>query len=179
MIVAQDILDFWFSDRARPYWFARDEAFDAEIRRRFAAFYEGIRSGLHTDWVHAPRSMLALVIALDQFPRNMFRNSPLAFGSDTLALELAELGIAKGFDVLLSAEERHFLYMPLMHSESLAVQEQAVALFTALGNATALDYAIQHRDIIARFGRFPHRNAVLGREATPEETTFLTTHPGF
>lgn len=174
-----DILAFWFSEHARPHWFARSEAFDAEIRRRFAPLYEHARHGGLTDWVHAPRSLLALVIVLDQFSRNMFRDSPLAFGSDALALELAELGIAKGFDVLLSPEERHFLYLPLMHAESLPTQEQSVTLYEQLGRDEALDYARQHRDIIARFGRFPHRNAVLERETTPEEAEFLKTHAGF
>ncbi len=157
----------------------RDEAFDAEIRRKFSPFYEAVRSGLHTDWAHAPRSLLALVIVLDQFPRNMFRGAATAFGSDALALELAELAIAKGFDVLLAPDEKHFLYLPLMHSESLEVQEQGVALYGPLGKPEVLDFAIQHRDIIARFGRFPHRNAVLGRENTAEETEFLKTHSGF
>lgn len=179
MTKPEEVLDFWFSDHARPHWFASDEAFDAEIRRLFTPLYEGIKHGERRDWAMAPRSMLASVIVLDQFPRNMFRGSPLAFGSDALALELTELAIAKGFDVRLSAEERQFLYLPLMHSESLPVQEQSVALYATLDRPEAHDYAIQHRDIIARFGRYPHRNAVLGRASTPEETEFLKTHKGF
>lgn len=179
MLRPDDILDFWFSDPVRPHWFARNDAFDAEIRRKFTPFYEAVRHGHHTDWANGPRSLLALVIVLDQFPRNMFRGSPLAFGSDALALELAELAIAKGFDVRLSSAERQFLYMPLMHSEALPVQEQSVALYQQIENDTALDYARQHYNIIARFGRFPHRNAVLERQSTLEETEFLKTHPGF
>lgn len=179
MIQPDDILDFWFSPEAKPKWFTRDEAFDAEIRRRFAVIHESLCRGLHTEWTLTPRGLLAAIIVLDQFPRNMFRDSPLAYHSDPLALELAELGIAKGFDVRLSEEERQFLYMPLMHSESLETQEQGIAFFGELGNAVALDYAHQHRDIIARFGRFPHRNAALERATTPEESAFLQTHSGF
>lgn len=179
MIVADDILNFWFSEQAQPCWFAADEAFDAEIRRRFAIAYEAARSGKYTDWIYAPRSLLALVIMLDQFPRNMHRGLPTAFGSDALALELAELAVAKGFDMQLGIEERQFLYLPMMHSESLAVQEQSLALYEALGNPNNLDFARQHHAIIARFGRFPHRNAVLGRETTPEEAEFLKNHSGF
>lgn len=179
MFTPHDILDFWFSAEARPHWFAKNDAFDAEIRRKFAVLYEHVRDGAHADWKDSPRGLLALVIILDQFPRNMFRNSPQAFDSDALALMLAELGIAKGFNVLLSAEERMFLYMPLQHAEKMDVQEQSVARFAELGMPESLDFAKQHREIIARFGRFPHRNAVIGRDSTPEETAFLKTHAGF
>ncbi len=179
MFTPDDILQFWFSDETRPHWFAKSEAFDADIRRRFAILYEHVRDGAHAEWKDSPRGLLALVIILDQFPRNMFRGSPQAFASDDLALTLAELGIAKGFNVRLSTEELMFLYMPLQHAEKLDVQEQAVARFAELNMEYSLDFARQHRDIIARFGRFPHRNAVLGRASTDEETEFLKTHSGF
>lgn len=179
MITPDDVLNFWFSAETQPRWFAHDAAFDAEIRRKFAVLYEHVRDGAHADWKDSPRGLLALIIVLDQFPRNMHRDSPQAFASDDLALTLSELAIAKGFNVLLSAQERQFLYMPLMHAEKLDVQEQAVARFAELDQPEALDYAIHHRDIIARFGRFPHRNAVLGRASSDQETEFLKTHPGF
>lgn len=179
MLTPDDIIEFWFSDESRPHWFASSDAFDAEIRRRFTPIYEAVRHGHHAEWAQTPRGILALVIVLDQFPRNMFRQSPLAFGSDALALELAQLAIAKGLDVRLSEQERQFLYLPLMHSESLAVQEQGVELYAGIDNPLAYDFAIQHRDIIAKFGRFPHRNAVLDRASTDEETEFLKTHSGF
>lgn len=179
MQTPETVLEFWFSDHARPHWFAKNDAFDAEIRRRFSALYHHAHDGAHAEWKDSPRGLLALVVVLDQFPRNMFRDSPLAFGSDTLALMLAELGIAKGFNERLSMEERMFLYMPLQHAEKMDVQEQSVARFAELGMAEPLDFARQHRDIIARFGRFPHRNAALGRSSTAEETEFLKTHSGF
>lgn len=179
MFTPDDVLHFWFSDEARPHWFAKNDTFDAEIRRKFAVLYEHVRDGAHADWKDSPRGLLALIITLDQFPRNMFRGSPQAFASDDLALTLAELGIAKGFNVRLSPQERMFMYMPLQHAEKIDVQEQAVARFAELDMPESLDYALQHRDIIARFGRFPHRNAVLGRTNSPEETEFLKTHTGF
>lgn len=179
MITPDDVLHFWFSDDARSRWFARDEAFDALVRRKFAVLYEHVRDGAHADWKDSPRGLLALIIVLDQFPRNMFRESPQAFASDDLALTLAELAIAKGFNVRLSAEERMFLYMPLQHAEKMDVQEQSVARFRELEMPEILDFALQHRDIIARFGRFPHRNRTLGRASTVEELAFLENHAGF
>lgn len=179
MFTPDNVLDFWFSDEARPHWFAKSENFDAEVRRKFAVLYEHVRDGAHADWKDSPRGLLALVIVLDQFPRNMFRNSPQAFASDDLALMLAELGIAKGFNARLSPEERMFLYMPLQHAEKMDVQEQSVARFRELDMAEPLDYAIQHRDIIARFGRFPHRNRTLGRVSSLDELSFMETHAGF
>lgn len=179
MFTPDDVLHFWFSDEARPHWFAKSEAFDNTIRRKFAVLYEHVRDGAHAEWKDSPRGLLALIIVLDQFPRNMFRDSPQAFASDDFALTLTELAIAKGFNVRLSPEERQFLYMPLQHAEKIDVQEQGVARFRELERPENLDFAIQHRDIIARFGRFPHRNAVLGRVNTDEETEFLKTHHGF
>ncbi len=179
MFTPDDILNFWFAETSQSHWFARDDDFDADIRRRFAVLYEHVRDGAHLDWKDSPRGLLALIIILDQFPRNMFRDSPQAFASDDLALTLAELTIAKGFNVRLSPQERMFAYMPLQHAEKIDVQEQAVARFAEIEMDMPLDFAKQHRDIIARFGRFPHRNAVLGRASTAEETEFLKTHPGF
>lgn len=179
MITPDDILQFWFDEANEAHWYTKNDAFDAEIRRRFSVLYEHVRDGAHADWKDSPRGLLALIIVLDQFPRNMFRDSPQAFASDDLALTLAELAIAKGFNVRLSPVERQFLYMPLQHAEKLDVQEQSVARFAELDRPESFAFAVEHRDIIARFGRFPHRNAVLGRVSTPQETEFLKTHPGF
>ena len=174
-----DVLTFWFSDGARAHWFERDDAFDEEVRRDFADAYENARHGRLSDWEQTPHGLLALVIVMDQFPRNMFRGSARAYESDLDALRLAQSGVAGGFDAALEPEQKQFLYMPYMHSEALAVQDQSLALFAPLDVEDAADYAREHRDIIARFARFPHRNAALGRRNTSEEEAFLASHPGF
>jgi len=174
-----DVLTFWFSDGARARWFERDAAFDEEVRRSFADAYENARQGRLSDWEQTPLGLLALVIVLDQFPRNLFRGSARAYESDASALRLAQSGLASRFDAGLEPEQRQFLYMPYMHSEALAVQDQSVALFTPLDVEDAADSAREHRDIIARFARFPHRNAALGRRSTGEEEEFLASHGGF
>lgn len=178
MTEASDILDFWLSDSARPHWFTRSDAFDALIRDRFLPTYEAARDGELDGWAETDEGLLALIIVLDQFPRNLFRNSPLSFATDAKALELAQRADAQGTEHW-PADWRYFARMPFMHSESLAMQARGLILFHALGNPVALDYMQQHHDIIARFGRFPHRNAVLGRTNTAEETEFLKTHHGF
>ena len=169
---AEDVLAFWLA--AGPdRWFEHDEAFDAEIREQFAATYEDAAAGLLNAWVDAPESALALVIVLDQFPRNMFRGSARCFAADTLARAAAERAIARGFDRKVGLPERQFFYLPFEHSEQLADQERAVALMRETGDADLLKWAELHADIIRRFGRFPHRNAALGRTSTPEEQAFL------
>ena len=170
-----DVLEFWLADPAR--WFRKDPAFDAEIGARFGALHAAIEAGDHEAWRATPRGALAYVIALDQFARNMFRGTPRSFASDPRALTAATASIARGDDAHLTPPERAFLYMPLMHSEDLADQDRCVALFEALGIATNLTYAEAHRAVIRRFGRFPHRNAILGRASTPEEIAFLA-EPG-
>jgi len=170
-----EVLEFWFTHSDR--WWDKDAAFDAEIRQRFGELHAEVSRGEHEDWRATPRGALAYVIVLDQFSRNMFRGTPGAFASDPQALAAARDALARGVDQSLTPEERSFLYMPLMHSEDLADQERCVELFRALGNAYSLGFAEQHRDIIARFGRFPHRNAILGRASSPEELAFLT-QPG-
>src|ERR1700722_5164369 len=127
-----DVLTFWFSDRARPHWFERDDAFDEKVRRGFAATYEDAQQGRLSDWEQTPLGLLALVIVLDQFPRNIFRGSARAYESDAAALRFAQSGLARGFDAELTPEQKQFLYMPCMHSEALAVQDQSVALFAPL-----------------------------------------------
>lgn len=178
-----EILDFWFSDRARPLWFVRDAAFDAEIRAGFEASHKAAAAGRLQPWEGAAESSLALVLLLDQFPRNIHRDSPKAFAADPLARGVAERAIARGFDRALDFHRRSFLYLPFEHSESLADQERGVGLFRALAEEQSgalrdqgfelLKYAERHCEIIARFGRFPHRNQILGRETTAEEAAFL------
>jgi uncharacterized protein (DUF924 family) len=169
---AEDVLSFWCA--AGPdLWFDDDEGFDAAIRQRFAATYEDAAAGLLSGWEDSARSALALVIVLDQFPRNMFRNSARAYAADPLARAVARRVLAKGFDRKIAIPERAFFYLPFEHSEELADQERSVALMRETGDADLLKWAELHADIIRRFGRFPHRNALLGRATTPEEQAFL------
>ncbi len=169
---AEDVLAFWRA--AGPErWFEPDEAFDAVIRDRFAATYEDAAAGLLSAWEDSPESALALVIVLDQFPRNMFRLSARSFAADPLARGVAGRAIARGFDQRVAMPQRSFFYLPFEHSEELADQERAVALMGATGDADLLKWAELHADIVRRFGRFPHRNAILARTTTPEEQTFL------
>ena len=167
-----DVLDFWFKELGPEDWYKKDDAIDATIQERFGALYEALARTTHAD-VPTARGALATVIVLDQFPRNMFRGSPKSFTSDTKALAIAQSAIARGIDRELAASERQFLYMPFQHSEDRGVQERSVELFADLGDAEVLRYAELHRAIIDRFGRFPHRNAVLGRASTPDEIAFL------
>ncbi|HET6468179.1 MAG TPA: DUF924 family protein [Geminicoccaceae bacterium] len=169
----RDVLDFWFGERASALWFEKDPAFDAEIRERFLALVEAAAAGAHDDWLETPEGALALVVLLDQFPRNMHRGRPAAFAHDARAREVAAAALARGHDRALPAAQRSFLYLPFEHSEDLVDQDRSVALFRALGDPVGLDYAVRHREIVARFGRFPHRNAILGRASTPEEEVFL------
>lgn len=182
------VLDFWFlppdhpgHGAYRPEWFRKDEAFDAAIRERFGAAVEVALSGPAA--VDAPDAgLLATILLLDQFTRNIFRGTPQAFAGDPQALQIAESLVASGRDKNLPPWQRWFAYLPFEHSESLLEQERSVALFSALaaghpGCEGFLDYAHRHHEVIARFGRFPHRNAALGRPSTPEETSYLA-QPG-
>jgi uncharacterized protein (DUF924 family) len=166
-----DVLAFWRA--AGPdKWFSRDAAFDDDVRTRFLATYEAAAARALA-WDETAEGALALLIVLDQFPRNMFRDSTHAFAADPLAREVATRAIARGFDQKVAVSERGFFYLPFEHSETLADQEHSVALNRASGDADALKWAELHADIVRRFGRFPHRNAVLGRATTPEEQAFL------
>jgi uncharacterized protein (DUF924 family) len=170
VMTPQDVLAFWRA--AGPAkWFAKDDAFDAEIGARFLATHEAAAKGL-LSWEETPEGALALLLLLDQFPRNMFRGTPRAYATDPLALAVAKRALARGFDTQLPAL-RVFFYLPFMHSEELADQERCVALVRGLGDEEALKFAVDHEDIIRRFGRFPHRNAILGRTTTAEEQAFL------
>lgn len=172
--LAEAVLSFWF-DETKPFqWFRRDHVFDARCARRFGPLHEAARTGRLDVWRAAPRPALARIIILDQFSRNICRDTPAAFAQDDLALAAARDGIKRRFDKRFGAKERAFFYMPFMHSESLAAQEESVALFKSqLPGTDNLPYAVQHRTIIRRFGRFPHRNKVLGRQSTPEEIAYL------
>ncbi|ODT57851.1 MULTISPECIES: DUF924 family protein [Paracoccus] len=174
-----EMLEFWFSDQMRPYWFAKSDDIDKDIAARFSDTYEEAHAGRLDAWMDAPDSALALVIALDQFPRNIHRGGPRSFESNDLALRHARTALDQGHDLGQPAERRQFFYLPFMHSEDLADQDRSVALYEQLGNDHSLHFAREHRDIVARFGRFPHRNAILGRDSTPEESEFLKTHSGF
>jgi uncharacterized protein (DUF924 family) len=167
-----DILDFWFTEIGEPRWFAKDDAVDAEIRERFFARHEHVLAN-DGEGITGARPMLAAVILLDQFPRNMFRGSPRAFAADPLARRLALEAIAQGYDATMTVHERLFLYMPFEHSEDREDQVLSVTLFTRLDNEYWTRYALAHQAIIERFGRFPHRNVVLGRASTPEEVELL------
>jgi uncharacterized protein (DUF924 family) len=164
-----DVLAFWFADAKR--WWKKDAAFDAEIRARFQDLHGAIRRDEHEDWLDTPRQTLAYVVVLDQFSRNMFRESARMYEGDARALAAARRALDRDFDRDLSRDERMFLYMPLMHSEDIADQDRSVTLFSSLPEW--LRYAEEHRDIVLRFGRFPHRNALLGRSSTAEELDFL------
>ncbi len=172
---AQDILQFWFTEIETKRWFNSDPEFDALLRERFQKIHAlGAKGGLDS-WVEQAPSALALVILLDQMSRNMYRGTEQAFAQDAKALELAEAAISAGHDMATDATARAFFYMPHMHSEDIAMQDRCVELITErLGEgSTNLPHAIWHRDVIARFGRFPFRNKALARESTEEETAFL------
>ena len=166
------ILDFW-REAGPEKWFAKDEAFDAEIRRHFLAEVEAAARGELSAWEETPEGVYALLLLLDQFPRNLYRGSPQAFAADPLALAVAERAIARGFDRAFENPERRFIYMPFMHSEDLADQQRCIALCEAADDPEGVKFAVIHRDIIRDFGRFPHRNPVLGRQSSAEERRFL------
>jgi uncharacterized protein (DUF924 family) len=168
---SDELLAFWL-DAGPGRWFRKDAAFDAEFRRRFEDVHEAAARGQLDDWLHEADRALALVIALDQFPRNAFRDSPRMFATDAQAVRAAASAVDQHFDTQVQAALRAFFYMPFMHSEHIADQARCVALCGLL-DADTLKFAQLHHDIIARFGRFPHRNRLLGRSTTPAEQAFL------
>jgi len=191
---AREVLDFWFGSPGSPQhgqtraeWFRKDPVFDAQIADRFGPLVQAALAGGLRDWepgegggelVDAPRQALALLILLDQFPRNLYRGDARAFDGDARALDIASRLVAAGLDRALLGVERQFVYLPFEHAESLVAQRCAMALFTQLARdepalSGLLEWARRHHDIVARFGRFPHRNVVLGRQSTAEETEFL------
>lgn len=178
MTQANDIVDFW-REAGYKQWFAKSDAFDAEIRARFEVAHFAATRREHEDWLADAHSALALLLLLDQFPRNLFRDSAHAWAADPLARHYAGRAIAAGHDAAVEPGLRGFFYLPYEHSEDTADQARSVQLFRALGNDNSLDYALQHQKIIARFGRFPHRNRALGRVNTPEEQAWLEAGGGF
>lgn len=170
---AAEVLAFWLGEVKPEERFARDDAIDARIRSRFGALHARLSEHVPDEWLEDPETLLAAIIVLDQFSRNLHRDDEGAFASDAVALNLAKLALRRGYEAVLGPEERQFLHMPFMHSEDPDDQDRSVELFEEIGNAEALDYARQHKAIIDRFGRFPHRNAALGRETTPAEAEFL------
>lgn len=172
------IIDFWFAAGMEKRWFIRDPAFDAEVSTRLAEWYERAAAGGLDDWRNTAKGCVALCVLLDQVPRNLFRGQGRAFATDAAARAVANHALERDLDRTLPQAQRLFLYLPFEHSESLADQDTSVRLFGQLDeNSQWLDYADRHRDVIARFGRFPHRNTALGRASTAEEKTFLAT-PG-
>lgn len=169
---ASDIVRFW-TDAGPEKWFKKDASFDAEIRSRFLQAHKAAASSGLKDWEGSPEGALALLILLDQFPRNMFRNDRRAFATDPMALTIAERAIANGFDKKVDPKLRTFFYLPYQHVEDIGQQERGVALYRSAGDADGEKWAKIHADIIRRFGRFPHRNAVLGRETGADERAFL------
>lgn len=180
----QKVVNFWFGapeelnyGKPRQFWFVKNDEFDLEIKFQFQNLYERAAAGELNDWQQQPLSCLALIIILDQFPRNMFRNSPKAFATDDRVQAFAKYAITRQFDTELIPVQRWFMYLPFEHSENLADQETSIKLFNTLqadpNSKSTIDYAYRHWEIIQRFGRFPHRNQILGRTNTPEETEFL------
>lgn len=172
-VTPEEVLRFWFEESGYAQWFVRDEAFDAAIRERFAATHAAAAAGELWHWRKTPEGRLAEVIVLDQFSRNLFRDDARAFACDGMALALAQEAISHGEDERLENARRRFLYMPFMHSESGAMHEVAGELFAAIGDENTMKYEVLHKKVIDRFGRYPHRNAVLGRATTAEEAAFL------
>lgn len=169
----EEVLRFWFEESAPAQWWKKDAAFDAAIAARFGRLHAAAARCECYAWRASPRGRLAEILVLDQFSRNLYRDHPASFATDPLALALAQEAVAGGADAALPVEQRRFVYMPYMHSESLAIHDVAVRLFDQPGLEDNLKFEHLHRDIIVRFGRYPHRNRVLGRRSTPEEEAFL------
>ena len=174
----EDVLAFW-REAGPDRWFAKDEAFDAVCRERFLLTHEAAARNDLNEWELTGDGALALCLLLDQFPRNMFRGTRRAYRTDAAAVMVADRAIERGHHKAVDPALRRFFYLPFMHSEELADQERSVALNEALGDEDSIKWARHHRDIVARFGRFPHRNSILGRESTPEEEAFLAEEAAF
>lgn len=169
----QNILDFWFRDLEPKMWWEKSSALDSQIKNKFSELHCKAIKGELFEWRKTEKGSLAEIILLDQFSRNIYRNKPQSFEYDVLALTLAQVAIEKGFSKKLSPLENSFLYLPFMHSESLLIHEEAIKLYTELGRPINLDFELKHKVIIERFGRYPHRNQILGRVSTEEEIEFL------
>jgi uncharacterized protein (DUF924 family) len=173
MVMPRQVLDFWFEEIDPSLWFKKDEAFDRQLHQRFGKLWQQAALGELAYWRDTIEGRLAEIIVLDQFSRNMFRDTPQAFVCDCMALVLSQEAIRTGLCGKLTSEQRGFIYMPFMHSESGHIHQHALELFTELNHGNQLEYEVRHKEIIDRFGRYPHRNAILGRVCTPEEEAFL------
>ncbi len=173
LVAPREVTTFWFDELEERNWFEKNEEVDRTIRDRFMDTHLALSTHVPTEWRETPEAILALIIVFDQFPRNIFRNSPHAFATDALALREARLMIGKGFDLQTSEKRRLFIYLPFEHSENIEDQHRSVALVESLNDANLLKYALAHQEVIEQYGRFPHRNAILGRVSTPEEKAYL------
>ena len=169
----RQVLDFWLVQTSPDKWFSQDDALDEEIRTKFSDLHKRAVAGELAHWRGTPRGCLGEIIVLDQFSRNLFRDDPRAYAADGQARKVMALALARDFDARMSTDERRFLYMPLQHSEDAADQARSVELFRTLEDDKTFKYTLRHQEIIARFGRFPHRNADLGRASTAEEIAFF------
>lgn len=175
----QDLLDFWFAPEHKALWFNSTPEFDEALRQRFEATYDAAVEGQLQDWQQSAKGALALVILFDQIPLNIFRGKAKSFSTEALARDVAHNALKQKFHETMKPEQKAFLFMPFMHSESMEDQNLSVELFTDAGLNENARYARHHRDIVQRFGRFPHRNTILGRESTPEEISYLSSKEAF
>lgn len=183
-MLVKEILKFWFGDKSdkdfgepKFFWFSSTPEIDSNIKNKYEGYHLKAKAGDLDSYMSSAEDTLALIILLDQFPRNMYRGTPQAFAADYKALEVAKFAVAQGYDQQLLTFQQPFMYLPFMHSEGLADQNKCVELFEAMGETMNLKYAYGHRDLIMRFGRFPHRNKILNRDSTPEEILFLEENP--
>lgn len=176
---AQDILAFWFDELTPEDWFSGETRVDEAIRERFAGTFEAQSRDIPEGALDDAQTALAAILLFDQFPRNLFRGTAKAFSTDEMAITIARNALDRGFDAGMSKDEKTFLYLPFEHSEILSDGERSVSLFKSLNDEELVKYAVEHRDIIAKFGRYPHRNKPLGRESTEAEKVFLGEHKGF
>jgi uncharacterized protein (DUF924 family) len=178
-ITVDQLLDFWFSERVSKLWFNATPEFDQELRDRFMPIYQLACEGRLDHWTSSANGALALVIIFDQLPLNMFRGKPKSFATESKSRDIAAHAIEKGLDQQLSRKQKAFLYMPFMHSENIADQDRSVELFEKAGLQENLRFAHHHRDIVKRFGRFPHRNQILGRQSSQAESEYLASKEAF
>ena len=176
---SDEMLSFWFSERVKTLWYNSTPEFDEELRQKYLDTYQAALNGELSAWEDTPQGALALVICLDQFPLNMFRNKVESFVGEAPSRQIAARAIEKGFDQSLGGSQKAFLYLPYMHSEDMADQDRVLELFSKAGLEDNLKWAKHHRGIVVRFGRFPHRNAILGRQSTSEEIAYLQSDEAF
>ncbi len=179
MISAPELVDFWYDENTRKYWFKATAEFDQELTQKFSKIWPHALAGKHDEWMNSATGCLALCILLDQIPRNIFRRSAKAYASDEKAVAVCKHAIESGSNKSLSTDHSRFLYMPLMHSEVLADQDLSIKMFAEAGLEQQSRYAYHHRDIIKNFGRFPHRNEILGRVSSAAEITYLQSNTAF